>query len=112
MTPDGDMITEDDIYDRLDILSSQHVPRDMYTSSGASFSFVDDADDGGGGGEDHYGIFGEEQAIYTPDEDMLEGGNANNGSNSGGGGGHLTYEQLQTQREQEMQAFFKNNPRP
>lgn len=111
MTPDGDMITEDDIYDRLEVLSSQHIPRDMYTSSGAAFSFVDDADgDGGGfGGEDHYGIFGEEQAIYTPEEDSID--NGNNALNNGGGGGHLTFEQLQAQREQEMQAFYKNNPR-
>jgi hypothetical protein len=117
MTPDGDMITEDEIFDRLSMLTSQHVPRDMYTHSGAAFSFVDDADGdgsggggsgGGYGGEDHYGIFGEEQSIYTPDEDSIDPGN--NGLNSGGAG-HLTFEQLQAQREQEMQVFFKNNPR-
>ena len=113
MTPEGDMITEDEIYERLSTLTSQHVPRDMFTSSGAAFSFVDDADGGGGGGgggggEDHYGIYGEEQSIYTPDEDAVDSGNS--GLNSGGGG-HLSFEQLQAQREQEMQTFYKNNPR-
>jgi len=116
MTPEGDMITEDEICERLSMLTSQHVPRDMYTTSGAAFSFVDDDPAGGSGGgggggfggEDHYGIFGEEQSIYTPDDDAVD--NGNNGLNTGGGG-HLSFEQLQAQREQEMQTFYKNNPR-
>ena len=116
MTPEGDMITEDEICERLSMLTSQHVPRDMYTTSGAAFSFVDDDPAGGSGGgggggfggEDHYGIFGEEQSIYTPDDDAID--NGNNGLNTGGGG-HLSFEQLQAQREQEMQTFYKNNPR-
>ena len=112
MKSDGKMITDDEIYDRLDVLSNQHVPRDMFTSSGTSFAFVDDgAGDGGFGGEYHYGIFGEDQEIYTPDEDAVEGMQKSAGPNSGGGS-YLTYEQLQAQRDSEMQAFQKNNPRP
>ena len=121
MKADGKMITDDEIYDRLDVLSNQHVPRDMFTSSGNAFAFIDDgAGDGGFGGEYHYGIFGEDQEIYTPEEDSADTvGKGNNGGQKPGGmggggvgGGHLTYEQLQAQRDSEMQAFQKSNPNP
>jgi hypothetical protein len=120
MKADGNMITDDEIYDRLDVLSNQHVPRDMFTSSGTAFAFVDDgAGDGGFGGEYHYGIFGQDQEIYTPEEDAIDigGGNGNNAGQksvaaNNGGGNNLTYEQLQAQRDSEMQAFQKTNPRP
>lgn len=111
MTHTGDMVIEEAIHERLDSLTSQNTPRDMFTGSATSFSFVDDAQgDGGFGGEDHYGVFGDDQKIYTPEDDMAAEevtAAANHSSRSQ----NTSFEQLQSQRDQEMQNFLKNNPR-
>lgn len=113
MTHTGDMMVEEAIHDRLDKLTTQNTPRDMFTGSASSFSFVDDAQgDGGFGGEDHYGVFGDEQKIYTPEDDMSnEGATAATNNQTSSRSQNQSFEQLQSQREQEMQNFLKNNPR-
>lgn len=97
LTRDGKLLIEDDINTYLDRSASKYNngPRDMFTQSLAGFSYLD-ANDGGYGGEDHYGVFGEDQKIYTPEED-------------GDAQGGLTFEQLQSQRERDIQSVLNKN---
>ncbi len=95
MTTEGDIIVEDDIYTYLDGIASTttNTPRDMFTSSATGFSFLEGDGEGGYGGEDNYGVFGEEQKIYTPEDD----GEVQSG---------LNFEQLQSQRDMDIKKLY------
>lgn len=95
MTTEGDIIVEDGILAYLDAIPT-NTPRDMFTSSGTGFSFIEgEAGEGGYGGEDNYGVFGEEQKIYTPEDD----GEVQSG---------LSFEQLQSQRDMDVKKLYTN----
>ena len=103
ITKDGAEITDDAVYQYIDRLVNANVPRDMFTSSAAGFSFVD-AEDGGYGGEDLYGVFGEDQRIETPEESEIPA-SMTTATRS------LTFEQLQSMREMDDQNF-KSSSKP
>jgi hypothetical protein len=86
VTGGGDILVDDDIARYLESYfrqsGAQHndssraaqteptPPEDMYSQTHAGFAYIGDEtqmDNGGGGG--HYGIFGEDQHIETPDDD-------------------------------------------
>lgn len=104
ITRDGTEITDDALSQYIDMLvPSTSAPRDMFTTSAAGFSFID-AEDGGFGGEEHYGVFGEEQRIETPEESEIPAA-MTTATRS------LTFEQLQSMRDMDDQNF-KNSSKP
>lgn len=93
LTTEGRVIVEDEIYTHLDAIApATSGPRDMFTNSATGFSFLESGD-GGYGGEDTYGVFGEEQKIYTPEDD-------------GDVQSSLNFEQLQSQRDMDIKKLY------
>lgn len=91
------VLFEDEIVQYLQSFAS---PQERVSGCGGMFSYIDDNEDAmlnDGGG---YGIFGQEQKIYTPPEDGDTG-------NVGGKVGSINYDRLVSERDMDIKRFIK-----